>query len=124
MLNVNYKKINGYIWFAGSKIVKKADGSDCIEPVEIKLPLYESNCLGACVERTKQEDKLIWFCNDLIHLKNMLGLKKGFNNCLDGWIKKVEIYKDFKPMFKGCGTATSITNAFNKAGIECSIIKR
>ena len=104
MLNVNYKKINGYIWFAGAKVVKKAD--------------------GACVERTKQEDKLIWFCNDLIHLKNMLGLKKGFNNCLDGWIKKVQIYKDFKPMFKGCGTATSITNAFNKAGIECSIIKR
>lgn len=121
MLNVNYNKINGYVWFVGTKSSIK-NGQSVAEEIEVKVPLYEANCLGACVQRTNKDDKLIWWCNDLAHLKNMLGLTNNFDNSLSGWITKVELLKSYKSGYRGGGTAVSICNAFSKAGIPCTLI--
>lgn len=45
--------------------------------------LYEGNALIIAIEETDTTYSLGWFAADLAHMKNMLGLTKGHDNCFE-----------------------------------------
>ena len=52
-----------------------------------ELDLYQGNAYLIAIQEDKEEEtyQLVWFATDKNHLKNMLGLSKGFDNCIKDW---------------------------------------
>lgn len=76
MINVDYKRV------VGTLNIKCTDGK------YHDFRLFDSNCLMACVNfytnsKGEHYSNLVTFFSGETHLKNCLGLSKGYTSCLD-----------------------------------------
>lgn len=78
--------------------------------------LYQGNALAiAIVEFVDETYTLAWFFSDEGHMKNMLGLTKGYDNCMkESGIKRIRLDTRYKSVPK-------IVSAFAKAKMEIEI---
>lgn len=91
---------------------------------KFKVNIYKANCLGALIYDYKDEEtkkamyKFMGFWNDFEHLKNCLGLKKGYDNIYieKGFqsVLKVKLNVFYKDCIK-------IAECFAKAGIKVEL---
>lgn len=82
-----------------------------------KTNLYQGNAYMICIQEHPNETyTLEWFAAGKEHLKNMLGLTKGYNNIIEDWgIKTIRLNLKYK-------TAPEIASLLIKAGLEIEII--
>lgn len=91
---------------------------------KFKVNIYGANCLGALIYDYKDEEtkkdmyEFFGFWGNLEHLKNCLGLKKGYNNIYNdkGFqvVLKVKLNTYYKNYLK-------IAECFSKAGIKVEL---
>lgn len=81
-----------------------------------KANLYQGNALIIAIyEHQDNTYDLAWFFIDEAHMKNMLGLTKGYNNCMEkSGIKKLKLDTRYKSIPK-------IVSAFAKAKMKIEI---
>lgn len=76
---------------------------ECIYEDGTKVNLYEGNCLTIAVkEHEKGTYTLAWFFADEEHMKNMLGLTKGYegNDMASFGIKRIRLNTNYKSVQK------------------------
>ncbi len=92
---------------------------------KFKVNIYNGNCLGVLIydyknEETKKDMYRFWgFWNNLEHLKNCLGLTKGYNDniYIDEGVQSVLKIK-LNTYYKNC---LKIAECFAKAGIKVEL---
>lgn len=91
---------------------------------KFKVNIYHANCLGALIydykdEETKEDMYRFWgFWNDIEHLKNCLGLKKGYDNIYNDNGYQVVLKVKLNVYYKKC---LKIADCFAKAGIKVEL---
>ena len=71
-------------------------------------------CTGL-MEAVNDEGNLVFFFSDLNHLKKCLGLNKGYDNIIKGWIDNFRFKKGIRT---DCGTTTNqIIKSLKEGGI-------
>lgn len=80
-----------------------------------KNNLYRGNALTIAIHEDNGYYNLVWFAADENHLKNMLGLNKGYENIVKKWgIKELELNTEYKETVK-------IVNLMTKAKMKINI---
>ena len=83
----------------------------------IKNNLYRGNAFTIAVYENEEDEtyQLVWFAADENHMKNMLGLTKGYENVIEKWgIKELELNTEYKETVK-------IVNLMAKAKMKITI---
>lgn len=79
------------------------------------LNLYSGNALAICVREEIGHYYIAWFWCDEAHMKNMLGLTKGYDNCMAHWgITRISLSLAYKK-------TPVIVQALAKANMEVLI---
>ena len=77
--------------------------------------LYRGNALVIAIYENGKYYNLAWFAADETHMKNMLGLTKGYNNIMKDWgITELELNTEYKETAK-------IVNLMSKAKMKITI---
>lgn len=95
MVEVDYKKELGYAMY-------QPKGSD----ETYKITMHPMNGLFAFIYHYEENDKkyaqLIWFADNMEHLKNMLGFSKWYkDNIMKDEFKEIHFNLDFEKEWKG-----------------------
>ena len=81
----------------------------------VKNNLYRGNALTIAIHEDSENYNLVWFAADENHLKNMLGLTKGYENIMKNWgITELELNTEYKETVK-------IVNLMAKAKMKITI---
>lgn len=82
-----------------------------------KVDIYQGNAYMIGILNNPDETyNLVWFAADKDHLKNMLGLAKGYENIIKDWgFKQIRLNLKYK-------TAPEIAQLLIKAGLELEIV--
>lgn len=89
---------------------------ECIYRSGQKINLYKGNGLVIAIQEFEDNTySMVWFWADKDHMKNMLGLKKGYDNYMKGWgITKFRFNTQYKDV-------PDIIAALAKAKMEIEI---
>lgn len=89
---------------------------ECILYTGEKMNLYQGNGLAIAIQEFENDTyNVVWFWADKEHMKNMLGLNKGYDNCMTDWgIKKFRLNTQYK-------TVSDIVAALAKAKMTVEI---
>ena len=80
-----------------------------------KNNLYRGNAFTIAVYEDSEYYNLVWFAADENHMKNMLGLNKGYENIMKNWgITELELNTEYKETVK-------IVNLMAKAKMKITI---
>lgn len=88
----------------------------CTYNYGLKCNLYRGNAFVIAIhEREDHTYDLAWFAADEAHLKNLLGLNKGYDNIMQDWgIVELELNTEYKE-------TTKIVNLMAKAKMKITI---